>query len=196
MQLYGSITSPYVRRLRIFMQEMQYDFIQLDIFKPADRAALASINPTLKIPMLKDVVKGQEQLVLDSRLIYQYLQQKHQLPKLNWDQENIMTSVDAANDSLVQMFILSRSGIDVSAGKLYFDIQRERIDLIFEELNKQAAAGAFEVWNYLSISLFCLLDWVSFRNLYDFSEYAELAELYGSWQQLAICHQTDPRHAS
>ncbi|MDT0595496.1 glutathione S-transferase family protein [Glaciecola petra] len=196
MQLYGSITSPYVRRLRIFMHEMPYDFVQLDIFKPEDRALIASVNPTLKIPMLKDVIKGKEQIILDSRLIYQYLQKKNQLAELSWDQENVMTSIDAANDSLVQMFILSRSQIDVSEDKLYFTVQRERIDVIFVELNKQAIAGEFEVWHYLSMCLFCLLDWVSFRNLYDFSEHTALVELYDSWQQLAICHQTDPRHAT
>lgn len=196
MQLYGSITSPYVRRLRIFMHEMPYEFVQMDIFKPEDRALLTTINPTLKIPMLKDRVKEKEQVILDSRLIYQYLQQKNSLPKLTWEQENIMTSIDAANDSLVQMFILARSNIDVSEDKLYFKVQRERIDVIFAELNKQATTGGFDVWNYLSICLFCLLDWVSFRNLYDFSDHAALVELYGSWQQLAICHQTDPRHAN
>lgn len=189
IQLYGSTSSPYVRRLRLFMQDIPHDFVLVDIFNSRDRAEIEAQNPTLKIPMLKDG----DQTILDSGNIFRYLQSKQGLQALTWDQQNILSSIDAANESLVQMLILSRSDIDTSADKLYFRIQRERVDAIFSYLEKQANKGTFTTWNYLSISLYCLLDWILFRQLHDISGYSQLNQLHLNWDQLAICHQTNPR---
>lgn len=189
IQLFGSTSSPYVRRLRLFMQDIRHDFVLVDIFNSRDRANLEVQNPTLKIPMLKDG----DQTILDSGNIFRYLQSKQGLPALSWDQQNILSSIDAANESLVQMLILSRSDIDTSADKLYFRIQRERLDAVFAHLEEQANQGAFSTWHYVSISLYCLLDWIMFRQLYDISTYSKLNQLHLNWDQLAICHQTNPR---
>lgn len=189
MQLFGSTTSPYARRIRLFMQDVPHEFVMVDIFNSRDRAEIQHDNPTLKIPMLKD---GQ-QTVLDSGAIFRYIQTKLGISPLSWDQQNILTSIDAANDSLVQMLILGRSEIDTSADKMYFRIQRERLDAVFTHLEGQAIKGAFAQWNYLSMSLFCLLDWILFRQLFDMSDFETLQTLHGQWKQLAICHQTDPR---
>jgi glutathione S-transferase len=189
MQLFGSTTSPYVRRLRLFMQDIPYDFVLVDIFNSRDRADMQSDNPTLKIPMLKDGDKA----ILDSGTIYRYLQHKMGLKALSWEQQNVLTSIDAANDSMVQILILSRSEIDTSSDKMYFRIQRERLDAVFKHLEHQADIGMFSQWHYLSMSLFCLLDWSVFRQSYDISSFVRLQELYEQWNQLAISHQTDPR---
>lgn len=189
MQLFGSITSPYVRRLRIFMQDIPHEFTLIDIFNSRDRANIAEQNPTLKIPMLDD----DGQVILDSGKIHQYLVEKFSLPQLDWSKQNLLSSIDAVNDSLVQMSILARSEIDTSADRLYFRIQRERIDLVLAHLEDQAGQGAFEEWHYVSISLFCLLDWILFRNLHDLNAYPNLTKLHQQWHQLAICHETDPR---
>ncbi len=189
MQLFGSTTSPYVRRLRLYMQDLPHDFVLVDIFNSRDRAEIQSDNPTLKIPMLKDGA----QTILDSGTIYRYLQAKMGGEGLNWEQQNILTSIDAANDSLVQMLILGRSEIDTSVDKMYFRIQRERLDAVFTHLEQQAKNGTFAQWHYLSMSLFCLLDWVMFRQLHNISSFVTLQNLHDRWKQLAICHQTDPR---
>lgn len=189
MQLIGSTTSPYVRRLRIYMQDIAHEFVQVDIFNSRDRNSIAADNPTLKIPMLKN----NKLVILDSGVIFQYIQQQQGLPELSWEQRNLLTSIDAVSDSLVQMLILSRSEIDTSADKMYFRIQRERMDIVFPHLEHAAKEGMFEQWNYLSISLYCLIDWVLFRNLHDISGFSGLNNLHQAWHQLAICHQTDPR---
>ena len=112
MQLFGSTTSPYVRRLRIFMQEIEHDFVLVDIFNSRDRASIAADNPTLKIPMLKH----EQQVILDSGVIYRYLTQKFGLTSLTWEQENLLTSIDSVNESLVQLLILSRiDGISLTS---------------------------------------------------------------------------------
>ncbi|MFT4652788.1 MAG: glutathione S-transferase [Patiriisocius sp.] len=189
MQLFGSTTSPYVRRLRLFMQDFAHEFTLIDVFNSRDRAKILADNPTLKIPMLKDG----SQTIFDSGTIYRYLQAKIGAGELTWDKQNILTSIDAANDSLVQMLILGRSEIDTSADKLYFRVQRERLDAVFAHLEQQAKSGAFVQWDYVSMSLFCLVDWTLFRQTYNITRFVTLLSLHEQWRQLAICHQTDPR---
>ena len=111
LKLYGSITSPYVRRLRIWLANTEHEFINLQIFAEQDRQLLAAKNPTMKIPMLEDVTDDSVRVIYDSRIIYRYLTDKFDDPLLNWEQENQLTLIDSANDSLVQMFILSNSDI-------------------------------------------------------------------------------------
>ena len=62
MQLYGSTSSPFVRRLRLLLAERPHEFISLNIFESADRERLIALNPTRKVPMLADG----EQVVFDS----------------------------------------------------------------------------------------------------------------------------------
>jgi len=54
MKLLGSTTSPFVRRLRIYLDGKDYDFVNLDIFQEEDRKYLTENNPAQKIPALLD----------------------------------------------------------------------------------------------------------------------------------------------
>ncbi|MFT6084915.1 MAG: glutathione S-transferase [Glaciecola sp.] len=189
MKLIGSTTSPYVRRLRMWMSEIEHGFEQVDIFNSADRARLVASNPTLKVPMLEDGAR----IIFDSGAIYRYLTKKLNKAELSWEQTNLLTLIDSANDSLVQMFLLSRSGIDTNADKLYFRLQRERFDVVFSELDKAAEKGAFTQWNYASISLFCLLDWSSYRETYDYSGLPNLVAFHQSASDNKEARATDPR---
>jgi glutathione S-transferase len=80
LKLYGSTTSPYVRRIRMLLANVEHDFISMQIFAGDDRAHLMSKNPTLKIPMLEDG----EDIIFDSRVIFRYLTEKYSLPALTW----------------------------------------------------------------------------------------------------------------
>lgn len=44
MQLFGSTTSPFVRRLRLYLNDRQYEFINLDIFSNEGREILIPIG--------------------------------------------------------------------------------------------------------------------------------------------------------
>ena len=72
MKLYGSTTSPYVRRIRLWLNDTDYEFVNMDIFAGPGRALLKEKNPALKVPALEDG----EQMVFDSREIFRYLQTK------------------------------------------------------------------------------------------------------------------------
>ncbi len=78
MKLIGSLSSPYVRKVRIVMAEkkLDYRFVQEDVWQ--NDAILAS-NPLGKVPCL--VMEGGE-AVFDSRVIVEYLDARSPLARL------------------------------------------------------------------------------------------------------------------
>lgn len=191
MQLIGSIASPYVRRIRLLLAELDQhiDFNAIDIFSESGRAELIKVNPTLKVPALED----NGLWIYDSRVIARYLFEKFDLAKLTWHQENLLTLIDGANDSLVTMLISKRSGIDIEQDIMLYNIQRERLALLFEQLNGAIKAGDFTDWHYPEICLFCLLDWAIFRELYQFEQWPALMDFYHKNIKLPSVVSTDPR---
>jgi glutathione S-transferase len=69
MKLIGSLTSPYVRKVRVVMMEKKLDF-QLLVEDPYGTDAVLKSNPLGKVPCL--VMEGGE-AVFDSRVIVEYL---------------------------------------------------------------------------------------------------------------------------
>lgn len=189
MKLIGSTTSPYVRRIRILLDEERYEFVNLDIYG-ADRDEIRRSNPALKIPVLES--DGQE--IYDSRIISRYISSKQGRDPLTWDQQNQLTLIDGANDSAVTLLLARRSGLDVDApGVLFFDLQRERIMTTMRTLDAQVEDGQFEEWNYPAICLYCLVDWMDFRNLVDFAGIESLVAFRDSRQTTPWVAETDPR---
>ncbi len=194
MKLYGSTTSPYVRRIRLYLasqgvSESAYDFVNLDIFSSAGREQLKKDNPTLKVPYLVD----QQIKLFDSRIIHRYLAKKYNNTSLTWSQENTLTLIDAANDSLVSLLLSQRSGFDTQQDVLFFNLQNERLATIFTTLDQYTKQGVFTQWHYLSICFFCLLDWIEFRQLYDLSAYTSFTAFMAQAKQQAMIVATDPR---
>lgn len=192
MILYGSHTSPYVRRLRLWLdeQKLDYEYIHIDIFSPEGRATLSQHNPTKKIPFLLDG----EETVVDSGVIYRYLSEKFKLPKLSWQQENILTTINAANDSLIELLLCQRSGFNTDDDKLFFKLQKERVATILSLLNEQSVKFKDSDCSYIEISLYCLLDWILFRNLWDLQPYSALLAFHHKVSETLPVAKTDPRN--
>lgn len=189
MKLYGSTTSPYVRRLRVWLEGIPHEFINLDIFNEEGRATLKSINPALKVPMLVD----DWQAVFDSRVIFNYLNHKLEKEVTTIDDENAITLINAASDSFVELVLLSRSGVDIDQQVLFFNLQRERIQSTLQVLDDQVKLGVFEYWHFPAMCLYCLIDWVLFRKMNDFAAYPELLAFHERHQIRKILQATDPR---
>lgn len=191
MKLIGSIPSPYVRRIRILLDEEPYDFVDLDIYGEG-RDELRSHNPALKIPVLES--DGQE--IYDSRVIARYISARQGRDPLTWDQENQLTLIDGANDSAVDLLLAKRSGLDVDApGVMFFELQRERIMTTLRALAAQAEEGLFEEWNFPAMCLYCLVDWMDYRSLVDFTGIESLLTFRDSRQDKPWVAATDPRQA-
>lgn len=190
MELLGSTTSPYVRRIRLLLADADYEFVNLDIYGE-NRDQLRRSNPALKIPMLVDG----DQEIYDSRVIARYLSEQQKLPALSWDQENQLTLIDAANDSAVILLLSRRSGIDTDSGAMFYELQKERIMTTCRTLAAMVDAGDFEQWNYPAICLYCLVDWVDFRDLLDFAGVESLISFRNRLLSQPFVEVTDPRKA-
>lgn len=189
MKLYGSLASPYVRRVRILLHGTTFEFINIQVFDPADRAVLVEKNPTLKVPMLVDG----KQILFDSRVIYRYLSEKWSWSPLSWQQENLLTLIDAVNDSLVQLFILRRSGIEPQPSLLFYSAQEERIRACLQTIERALQDGEFSQWAYPSICLYSMVDWALFRELYCFDDYPKINAFMSQYTARQELVATDPR---
>ncbi|MDC0662221.1 glutathione S-transferase family protein [Marinobacter sp. SS21] len=190
MKLIGSTTSPYVRRIRLLLADRPYQFDNLDIYG-ADRDELRRQNPALKIPMLID----DGQTVYDSRVIARYLMTKFDLPGLDWEQENQLTVIDAANDSFVTLLLSKRSGLDIDQGAMFYRLQWERVEKTLTALAALISENRFVDWNYPAMCLYCLVDWLDFRELLAGAAKDTLLAFRDRHRQREIVAATDPRLA-
>ena len=189
MKLYGSQTSPYVRRIRLLLASTPHEFVNLNIFAGADRETLAAINPALRIPMLQDG----DRAIFDSAVIYRYLAAKLGLDALSWYQENQLTVINAVSDSLVMLLQCSRSGFDTNDDKLFFNLQRERVATSLYVLEQQADNGEFAQWDYVAMALYSLVDWTLFRELMEFDDYPALQAFLAQNKAQPVIKDSDPR---
>lgn len=189
MKLVGSHPSPYVRRLRLWLEGHQYEFLPLDIYSAAGRAELETYTPAMKVPMLVD----EEHSVYDSRVIQRYLNQKLKKETLSWEEENLMSLIDSLQESFIILLMSQRSGIDPEDDRLILNLQKERIARTFPVLEQATLDGDFNRWGYPAICLFTLLDWVLFRELFDLKDYPGLTSFHTAQQDKAVVQATDPR---
>lgn len=189
MKLIGSHPSPYVRRNRIFLENIEHEFVALNIYGPEGRAQLSKHGPIKQIPILIDG----ENTIYDSRIIYRYLNEKYKKEVLTFHDENIITMINACNDAQVNLLMLIRSDVDVDQDKLFMNNQRNRVKDLLDSLNEIAATNEFDEWNFKSICLYCLLDWMLFRALQDLTPYSNLLRFVEKNSSRKIVQDTDPR---
>lgn len=189
MKVYGSTPSPYVRRVRMMLEGMDYQLESVDVYDNAGRAAYGEITPIKKLPVLVDG----DQTIFDSHVICEYLRRKQGLPEFSIARQNLVSAVDSVNDALIILFLAKRSGLEISAETMFFKLQMERIPSSLVWLNSQAEEGAFAEWHIGTIALISLLDWAEFRELYDFSDYPALLKARAAHQERAVVTETYPQ---
>ena len=107
MKLIGSLTSPYVRKVRIVMAEKKLDF-QLELEDVWGFDKILKSNPLGKVPCL--VLSGGE-AVFDSRVIVEYLDTRSPVSRLIPEGSRERTEVrtwEALADGLIDAAILAR----------------------------------------------------------------------------------------
>lgn len=121
MKLIGSSASPYVRRIRLLLNDTPHTFSDLDIYND-DREVLRQHTPIMRIPVLIDG----DLTLYDSRIIARYIAtEKLNTDMLSWDEENRVSIIDGATDALIALLLSKRSGIDIEGGAtLYHTAKR------------------------------------------------------------------------
>ena len=70
MKLYGSLTSPYVRKVRVLLAEKKIDHEFIESKPAIDNTELAAVNPLAKVPTLQ---LDNGELLIDSGLHVEYI---------------------------------------------------------------------------------------------------------------------------
>lgn len=159
--LLGSQTSPFVRRTRMLMENLPYEFKEMNIFETEDALTLNKVNPLNQIPVLMDG----DLKIWDSRQIFNYLNLIHKLHNMTWEDENTLTAIDGAMNSGVSLLLMKRSGMKTEEPYMFVNRQKERMESVLDYLKPYLEGEALTEWNFLTMSLYCYLDWALFRNL-------------------------------
>ena len=171
MKLIGSLTSPYVRKVRIVMAEkkLDYQFVAEDVW--ASDAILAS-NPLGKVPCL--VMEGGE-AVFDSRVIVEYLDARSPLGRLIPEpiRERIeVRTWEALADGLVDAAILARleatwgGRADGERSQAWIDRQTKKMHAALAAVSTGLAEKPYCTGIHMTladISVGCALGYLGFR---------------------------------
>lgn len=188
--LIGSLRSPFVRMLRMFLytQKISFHFEVINFLdSEEEQEKLKKLSPINKVPILK----YNEQKIYDSRLIYEFLKRQHGLPHLSLNEENYLSAIIAMMDVKVNMLLLRRSGLDVDSSSWYVDRQNARVDDCIQfimpwvkNLNPQRD------WRYPAMALYSFLVWAEYRQLLDLSMYPEFVSFLENFKQCSGVAET------
>lgn len=159
--LIGSKTSPFVRRIRMVMENTPFEFKELNIFETEDAITLNKINPVNQVPVLVDG----EQPIWDSRQIFNYLNSKHSFFKMNQNDENTLTAIEGAMNSGVTLLLMKRSGMKIDEPFMFVNRQKERIESILNFMKPYLENEGLKEWNFITMTVYSFLDWAVFRNI-------------------------------
>ena len=189
MKLYGTTTSPFVRRVRVVASEVGEPIELVDTAPDAGQAALREISPIRKVPIA--VVDGRT--LFDSRAIIDWLTTTRGWgelapPRDRWQQENLLNAIDGALDSVIQLFYLRRDGVAID-GTPYAERQLARADAIFAWLASRLSPMTVGL---PELSCACALDWMDFRNAYPTERAAGVERVRALWRERPSFTATRP----
>jgi glutathione S-transferase len=195
MKLYGTTTSPFVRRVRVIAAEIGEPIDRVDTAPEEGQAALRAISPIRKVPVA--IVDGRT--IYDSRAIIDYLTLTRGFGGMEpardrWREQNLLNAIDAALDSVVQLFYLRRDGVAID-GTPYATRQLERAGAIFAWLATELAPdrrGFSAGFGLPELALVTALDWMDFRASYPTEQAAALAGVREAWRDRPSLAETRP----
>jgi glutathione S-transferase len=195
MKLYGTTTSPFVRRVRVVASELGEPVELVDTATDAGMTALREISPIRKVPVAS--VDGR--LLYDSRAIIAWLTTTRGWgelapPRDPWREANVLNAIDAALDAVIQLFYLRRDGIAID-GTPYAERQLARANAIFGWLATELAAdgrGFAPGLGLAEISLVAALDWMDFRASYPTARASGVESVRAAWRDRPSLATTRP----
>ena len=194
MKLIGSLTSPYVCKVRIVLAEkkLDYQFVSEDVWSADTR--IQESNPLGKVPCL--VMEGQES-VFDSRVIVEYLDTLSPVSKLIPPAGRERTEVktwEALADGVMDAAILARMEAvwpgrsEGQRSQAWIDRQMNKIDRALQAMSTGLGDKPFCSGIHLSLSdiaVGCALGYLDFRfpEIDWRSAHPELQRLYDKLMQ-------------
>ncbi len=173
LRIFGTETSPYVRRVRIVAEELGLPCSLVSTVSDEGQAELRENSPLWKVPAAR--VDGA--LVLDSRVITEVLLSRcpeAELARpLTLAERNAITVIDGAVDSLINCLYLGRDGIGPSQAP-YLQKQRGRAKSAIHWIEEQLHDGWLSETRSFGLPELALATgaaWMRYRNAYAIDEH-------------------------
>ena len=183
MKLYGTTTSPFVRRVRIVAAELGVPFEMVSTATEAGMAEMRAHSPIGKVPVA--VIDGQ--VIFDSHVIIDRLIGQHGRGALGerdrWREANLVSAVDGALEAAINLFYLRRDKVAIE-GSPYEQRQLARIAAVLAWLAGQLEAdgrGFGQGLGLAEIALVITLDWFEFRNTYPVVLFGPVNSVRQAW---------------
>jgi glutathione S-transferase len=200
MKLIGSLTSPYVRKVRIVLAEkkVDYDFVLDSPWEEGNQ--VATLNPLGKVPVL---VLDDESTLFDSRVIAEYLDtvapNNRLIPASGRERISVKrweALADGVLDAAVAAFLESRRP-DGERSPAWIERQRTKVTRALQVMADELGEQPWCHGNGLSladIAVGCALGYVSFRlgDVRWSGPYPNLAQLYEKLMQRPAFAETIP----
>ena len=201
MKLIGSLTSPYVRKIRIVLAEKKIDY-DLVLESPwVEGSQVAALNPLGKVPVL---VLEDDSTLYDSRVIAEYLDtvapNNHLIPASGRERISVKrweALADGILDAAVAAFLESRRP-DGERSPSWIERQRDKttraLRALSDELGEQLWCHGSSM-SLADIAVGCALGYVSFRldDIRWSQQYPNLARLYEKLMQRPAFADTVPQ---
>lgn len=170
MKLIGSLSSPYVRKVRVAMAEkkLDYEFIQENVWHPDTQ--IQESNPLGKVPCL---IMEDGGAMFDSRVIVEYLDTLSPVGKLIPVQGRERASVkcwEALADGILEAGILMRLEKTLrppeQQSQEWIDRQMKKVRAGLKAMSTGFAETPFCAGNHYTladVAVGCTLGWLSFR---------------------------------
>ena len=172
MKLIGSVTSPYVRKVRIVMAEkkLDYQFVTEDVW--SDSTRIHASNPLGKVPCL--IMEGHE-AVFDSRVIVEYLDTLSPVGKLipaSGRERAEVKTWEALADGLLDAALLARMEAvwperkDSERSQAWIDRQLDKIQHALQAMSNGLGDKPYCSGIHLSLSdiaVGCAVGYLDFR---------------------------------
>jgi len=201
MKLIGSLTSPYVRKIRIVLAEkkIDYDLVLDSPWEPVNR--VVALNPLGKVPVL---VLDDESTLYDSRVIAEYLDtvapNNRLIPASGRERISVKrweALADGVLDAAVAAFLESRRP-DGERSPSWIERQRDKTTRALRVMSDDLGEQPWCHGNNLSladISVGCALGYLSFRlgDIRWTEQFPNLAHLYEKLMQRPAFAETVPQ---
>lgn len=196
IRMFGTPTSPYVRRVRVIAAELDLTLDTVDTGDEAGQQALRQASPLWKVPTV--VLDGDT--LIDSHTITEALLREFGpgpfLPHDPTDRrlQTAMNAVDGAIDSLINGLYLHRDGV-LPAQSSYIDKQIQRASATMNWIDEHVGERGFTdgQLSLVNVALITTLDWMDFRNTYDLDRHPKLRAIQAHWRERPSFAATYPK---
>jgi glutathione S-transferase len=194
MKIAGSLTSPFVRLVRVVCEELRvpYELEATPPFSKLDEKQEKFINthnPLMKVPFLIDG----DNVMLDSRIIVGYLLSRNagngdfrsDFPA-SPQEDNVLTVIMGIIDAGILRFVMKAAHPEIKADSGYMARSIARMEHGFSWLDRQMVPG--HGFGVPEAALICGMDWLRKRKIYEwqaFSNIVKIRETYCGRQSLA-----------